>query len=254
LHYIISAYDDSYNWNNTEVKDVIIYDNDAPVIINYSPTSAEAGYPYTFNVTVTDNDELSGVYVEYWFDESLHFNKSMTDIQGDFWEYNIIINLTSNALHYTISAVDISDNWADTGIVHVSIGPNEGPGNPEISGPSSGIVGISYDYSFVSIDPDDDDIAEYTIDWGDGTDETITGPFKSGIPQTKSHTWISEGTYTIKAKAKDIFGYESDWGEFILKMPRDKAVNILFNLLYNLLKSHPNMFPILQLILKLFIY
>lgn len=253
LHYIISAHDEANNWVNTDVKDVIIYDNDAPIIINNSPTQADAGYPFTFNVTVTDNDELSGVYVEYWYDEGVHFNESMTDIHNGIWEYTIIINLTSNALHYVISAVDLSNNWADTNIIHVPIGPNNAPDNPNINGPPSGTAGTELEYTFVSIDPDDDDIAQYIINWGDGIEETIIGPFKSGIPQSKSHTWTSQGTYTIKAKAKDIFGFESDWGELVVTMPRSKTISTLYTLLYNFLQSHPNMFPILQQFLKLFI-
>ncbi|KYK22255.1 hypothetical protein AYK24_02575 [Thermoplasmatales archaeon SG8-52-4] len=253
LHYIISAHDESGNWVSTDVKDVILYDNDPPIIINNSPTEAAAGFPFTFNVTVTDNDELSGVYVEYWYDEGIHYNESMTDIHNGIWEYTIIINLTSNALHYIISAVDLSDNWADTNTIHVLIGQNNAPDKPKINGPPSGIAGIEYEYTFVSIDPDGDDIAEYNIDWGDGQVETITGPFESGVSQAKSHTWISQGTYTIKAKAMDIFGYESNWGELVVKMPRSKAFSALSNLFYNFLQSHPNIFPLLQLFLKLFI-
>ncbi|KYK29235.1 hypothetical protein AYK20_05985 [Thermoplasmatales archaeon SG8-52-1] len=253
LHYIISAHDESDNWVNTDEKDIIIYDNDAPIIINNSPTVADAGYPYTFNVTVTDNDELSGVFVEYWYDEGIHFNESMTDIQNGMWEYTIIINLTSNALHFIISAFDLSDNWADTNVIHVPIGPNNAPDVPKINGPPLGTAGILYEYTFVSTDPDGDDIAEYIIDWGDGQVMTITGPFESGITQTKTHTWTSQGTYTIKAKAKDIFGFESDWGELVVKMPRNRAINTLYKILYNFLQSHPNLFPILQLFQKLFI-
>ena len=253
LHFIISAHDEADNWVNTDVKDVIIYDNDPPIIINNSPTVADAGYPFTFNVTVTDNDELSGVYVEYWYDEGVHFNESMTDVHNGIWEYTIVIDLTSNALHYIISAVDLSDNWADTNIINVPIGPNDPPGIPKISGPPSGTAGKEYEYTFVSTDPDGDDISEYIIEWGDGQVDTITGPFESDIPQTKAHIWASEGTYTIKAKAKDTFGYESDWGELVIKMPRNRAINIFYNILYQFLQNHPNMFPILQLFLKLFI-
>ncbi|MHA2255332.1 MAG: hypothetical protein ACXAAM_04605, partial [Candidatus Heimdallarchaeaceae archaeon] len=39
------------------------------------------------------------------------------------------------------------------------------------------------------------------------------------------HIWDTKGTYTIKAKAKDTDGYESDWGTLTVTMPRDKSTN-----------------------------
>jgi hypothetical protein len=63
------------------------------------------------------------------------------------------------------------------------------------------------------------------VNWGDdGPDETITGPFESGTPQTKSHTWTSEGTFTIKAKAFDINGASSGWSTTEIKIPRNRLL------------------------------
>jgi hypothetical protein len=120
---------------------------------------------------------------------------------------------------------------------------NEAPSSPEISGPENGNVGTQYSYTFTSTDPDGDKIAEYIINWGDGPDETLTGPFTQGTPATGSHVWTSEGTYTIKAKAKDIHGIEGNWREYQVTMPRNKIVN---NPFLNFLQSHPNLFPLLQ--------
>ena len=123
------------------------------------------------------------------------------------------------------------------------------PNAPTITGTTSGDVGTSYDYDFTAIDPDGDDIAEYIVNWGDGPDETITGPFASGSPATGSHTWTSQGTFTIKAKAKDIYGVEGDWGYLEVTMPRNK---VLHNTLFlRLLEWFPNAFPILQYIFRL---
>ena len=64
----------------------------------------------------------------------------------------------------------------------------------------------------------------YNIDWGDGdTDWTEYGD--SGTEVTLKHTWTSQGTYTIKAQAVDFYGAESEWTEFSITIPRDKAIN-----------------------------
>jgi hypothetical protein len=39
------------------------------------------------------------------------------------------------------------------------------------------------------------------------------------------HIWDEEGTFTIKAQAKDKYGAESYWSEFTVTMPRDKSVS-----------------------------
>ena len=89
-------------------------------------------------------------------------------------------------------------------------------------------MGKSYTYTITSVDPEGDDIVEYIVNWGDGPDETLSGPFPSGSPQSKSHTWTSQGTFIIKAKAIDINGGESDWSEFSVTIPRDKSFNSPF--------------------------
>ena len=55
------------------------------------------------------------------------------------------------------------------------------PNEPTITGPTDGDAGTSYPYDFVAEDPDLDDIAEFLVDWDDGNQETITGPFASGL-------------------------------------------------------------------------
>ena len=90
------------------------------------------------------------------------------------------------------------------------------------------------------------------IDWGDGI-EDVTGTFPSGVKVYVLHSWATKGTYTIRAKAVDMLGAESDWTEYIVKMPRDKAIkNPFLNFLQDFLQSHPNIFPILQKLLLRF--
>jgi len=95
---------------------------------------------------------------------------------------------------------------------------NRPPESPTITGETQGHYGESYDYTFVSNDPENQDI-RYYIDWGDGSYEDWIGPYSSGQEITVSHTWDEENTYTIRAKAKDTLDVESQWGTLEVTMP-----------------------------------
>lgn len=86
------------------------------------------------------------------------------------------------------------------------------PDAPEITGPESGGVGSYYEYSFVSTDPDFDDVW-YFIEWGDSEFEEWVGPFSSGEMVEIGHIWSEKGEYKIRAKARDSLGFESRWSE-----------------------------------------
>ena len=121
----------------------------------------------------------------------------------------------------------IADGWvyvATVGGIVYAFRDNEPPDVPSIDGPNSGKPGIDYDFAFVSNDFEGDNIDEYTIDWGDDTNqETISGPFSSGEVITVNHSWDEKGTYSIKAKAKDIYGAKSNWSQFEVKIPRKRV-------------------------------
>jgi hypothetical protein len=123
---------------------------------------------------------------------------------------------------------------------------NQPPNTPIINGPTSGKAGTEYEYKLKSIDSDDDDIT-YCIDWGADTGEICIGPYPSDLEVTASHTWISEGEFTIKVKAIDVYGAESDWATLEVSMPKNKAMDTPF---LNFLENHPYLFPLLRHLLK----
>ncbi len=82
---------------------------------------------------------------------------------------------------------------------------------PTISGPTGGEPGKEYEYTFVTKDPEKDDIWLY-IDWGDGENEDWIGPYNSSEEVIVSHTWAKEGRYEITAKSKDIWD-DSWWSD-----------------------------------------
>jgi pyrrolidone-carboxylate peptidase len=95
---------------------------------------------------------------------------------------------------------------------------NYPPEIPTIDGPINGTAGVEYEYTFKTTDPDQHKIY-YCVDWGDGTEEICVGPYLSGEEVTLGHTWSEQGTYVIKAKARDIYGKESDWATLEISMP-----------------------------------
>lgn len=99
--------------------------------------------------------------------------------------------------------------------------------SPEISGPTKGEPGIGYNYTFVTNDPEEDNIWLY-IDWGDGEVEDWIGPYESGEEVVVGHTWEESGIYTIKAKSKDIWD-DSSWECYMVELgnipPENPRIN-----------------------------
>ena len=97
-----------------------------------------------------------------------------------------------------------------------SIDSNSPPNAPIISGPTNVNVGDEYWFTFTAIDPDNNPIQLF-VDWNDGTSGWV-GEYASGEQITVEHAWNNEGTYTIKAKVKDVLGEESDFGYLEVKV------------------------------------
>jgi len=122
---------------------------------------------------------------------------------------------------------------------------NNPPNRPYINGTKDGKVGIEYEYTFVSTDPEEDDLY-YWIEWGDNNTEQWLGPFASGQELKLNHSWVEAGEYIIKVKAKDTFDEESSWGIFKVTMPRNKIVTS--SIFYQFLKRYPFLIKLLSLI------
>ncbi|MFX1555243.1 MAG: PKD domain-containing protein [Promethearchaeota archaeon] len=122
-------------------------------------------------------------------------------------------------------------------------GGNEPPNKPTINGPTSGKAGTSYDYTLTSTDPDGDQVSYY-IKWDDESITDWTAFQDSGPPgYSESHVWHDQGTYTIEAKAKDIYGAESDWATLDVTMPKTKTINANLQWIF---QRFLNAFPILR--------
>ena len=147
--------------------------------------------------------------------------------------------------------VDNNFSWGETSgdLCFRTYGiPNEPPLKPEIQGELNGLAGEEYSYTLVATDPENNDLYYY-VEWGDGNITEWFGPHTSGEQVTASHTYLEEGTYIIKAKAKDIHGFESEWNTLEINMPKKKPyINTLF---LQFLENHPHLFPLIRQLLKL---
>jgi hypothetical protein len=210
-------------------------------------TSGEMGVIYEYSTSTTDPD---GDQIWYWFDWG--------DGTNSGWVGPYPSGIRGNASHawsspgkFFIKAkakdeYDAESDWSPSLTVNIMNAPPNKPSMP--SGETSGEIGVSYEYSTSTTDPDGDQIW-YWFDWGDGTNSGWIGLYDSGDTVSESHKWTSRGNYEIKVKSKDIYDYESDWSDpLIVTMPRNRAINTPFQWF---LQQYPYLFPILRHLLRL---
>ena len=110
------------------------------------------------------------------------------------------------------------------GYLH-AIGPLDpnAPSAPVISGPTKCINRFKYVYSFKSVSPVGNDVY-YNVDWGDFYYDNLIGPYKSGEQGNLTKRWYSFDVFTIRARAIDSQNLCSNWSEYKVTTPRNKAV------------------------------
>jgi hypothetical protein len=213
------------------------------------PDEGVVNEEYEFSAVTTDPDEDQIYYNFSWGDETysgwIGPVPSGTSVEESHaWDeagdYDVKVKAKDTN--------DLDSEWSE--VLHVTI-VNEPPNAPRITGKTNVKAGVENCWTFHSEDPNGDQI-KYIIDWGDGTTNE-TDCYPSCTPVEVCHTYNDQGTYTIKAKAKECTqdGLESEWKERIVNVPRNRAMNLPFlNLLQNFLVNHPNLFPILRFLLQ----
>jgi hypothetical protein len=96
-------------------------------------------------------------------------------------------------------------------------GKENAPNTPSVSGPTTTETNEENEYSFLTTDPNNDNVYYY-IDWGDGNIAEWIGPYSSGEVITSAHSWDETGTYTITVKAKDTTGLESSIATYTVEV------------------------------------
>jgi len=198
-------------------------------------------YSYTSSTTDPDGDQI--YYRFNWGDGSNSgwlgpFTSGQTGTGHHIWTVLGVYNVTVQAMD-TFGATSLKSDP-----LVVTITDNQPPLAPQITGPHEGAPGTSYLFNFQTTDPQDDNIW-YFIDWGDNSTSGWLGPYVSGYTLHIQHAWAEEGNFTVKAKAKDAYGAESDWGYFNIVTPSVYVFS--FNLLLKqLFERFPHAFPILR--------
>ncbi|MBU1940730.1 MAG: PQQ-binding-like beta-propeller repeat protein [Candidatus Thermoplasmatota archaeon] len=119
--------------------------------------------------------------------------------------------------------------YTSIGYLH-AFGPvpsNTAPDPPVISGKPKGAASEPQIYGLRANDPQMNPVSFY-IEWGDGSITEWSGGGKPPIVLDEcasnetvyfEHTYAEKGTYTIRAKARDSLGAESDWTTLVVEMP-----------------------------------
>ncbi len=205
-------------------------------------------YPFYFVALITKDMQgniINPVALDYLVTEynlaaypSAYFdggNKVIVGGLDDPAQYSSRINSSARRDVHEVN-LTLSVEWLEDGNLKIDISItnneeffNQPPGLPEITGPTSGKIGEEQSYQITAQDPDGNDLYYY-IDWGDGTEIELIGPYSSGRTATTNHNWTVKGSYTIKVMSRDVYDEKSDWVSLEVSMPK---------LRYNFLQFHP---------------
>jgi hypothetical protein len=192
-----------------------------------------------FRYVTDSNTQNEGFYIDdispvVGWDSITTLSDSITD------NYYEVSDKDNGVYYYRVKGYNSEHEWCDFSIlenVEVEIFANDPPVTPTIIGSTSGKPDQEYEYKIKSTDPNGDQVY-YCIEWGDGDKVEWNGPYNTNQEITISHTWDKQGTYIIKARAKDVWNYESQWGTLTVTMPRDRITNnFIFEKLIDIFKN-----------------
>lgn len=196
----------------------------------------------TYSNEILDNETLgmneSYSQVSLYRDNNISYNVVMESLGNDTMNATIYNDLKDGAWskaeykNLTLFEGSIATLWANHSIVNYTmivkdpngsiryVEPTNYEGNlppetpPKPSGPTSGNISQVLSFSTSTINPNyDNQSLFYLYDWGDGTDSQWLGPYSSGQICTAAHSWIQEGLYKVRVKAKNNNDNESEWSE-----------------------------------------
>jgi len=196
-----------------------------PVLGTPSPANGSIGNPLSFNWSIPINDPEGDVFS--WTIQCSNGQQNSGNYVSNGTKTLPLTGLVySTTYKVWVNATDPGGSGLYTCRWYTfTTKANQPPDEPSITGPNSGKPNIAYQWNFTSTDPNNEDVY-YQIDWGDGTITDWLGVYHSGEAMRQSHAYDVKGTYTIKCKAKDIYGAESDWGTLSITMPLDISMKM----------------------------
>jgi len=186
------------------------------VVIENEPLTVDAEGPYQGNIMEDiefDSTVTGGISpYEYLWD----YGDGNTSSGDPHPTHNY-----GNAGNYTVT-LTVTDSEDETASDKTWTYINAPPNKPIITGKTNGKAGVEYEYEIYIEDPDGDDV-DYYVDFGDGDFIRYMGYyFPSPLIDKFNKSWDSEGVYTVRARAMDKYGAQSDWGTLEVNMPKDK--------------------------------
>jgi len=183
-----------------------------PIVWREGIGEGYTGIPYTFYAMTKDPDNDSVAYRFAWDDGDTSDWSNYVPSGG-----NISMQHSySDSGYYSVRAqakdiYGLESEWSEGKGILIKVG-NHPPYPPDtILGPAKGVINQSYPFSISTTDPDSGDKVSYMIDWGDGSSSGWSQEIASGDTITFSHSYTIEGSFSIKAKARDNHGAESGW-------------------------------------------
>jgi len=218
---------------------------DAPSLMQYGET-------YEFTAVTTDPDDDQIFYNFIW-----DTGEGDVDIFSDYMESGEPCTIEhsfesfgdTRQMCMEVRAIDTNDlvsEWSECHPILLSDPPTE----VYITGPTSGTAGEEYVYQIRGYDPNNNDLVDFAIDWGDGDDVFISDiPIMSEV--NVSHIWSSEGDYQISVTVYDFNGLGGPTETLSVSMPKVKAHRWFHPWLSGLFERFPFLEPLLQQILGL---
>jgi hypothetical protein len=169
-----------------------------------------AGIPVNFFGSATGGKQP---YTWYWDfgDQQTSPEQNPSHTYTATGGYTVVLTVTDKDGH--------SGN--DSLVITIIPGENNPPSDPTISGPATGKPKVELKYNVSTTDLDGDQVY-YWIEWCKNcSDANWIGPYNSSETISVKHTWETKGDYTIRLKAKDTHGAESNWTTLEVSMPKD---------------------------------
>jgi subtilisin family serine protease len=211
---------------DSELDDAFVYDEiqiigtaSGSTFVDYTISYGEGIYPGDRTVIVTSSTPVTDDVLASWSPPT-DFDQELCTLFLDVYD---------------------SDEKLSKDCVVIKV--NRAPFAPIIDGPEKIEVNVEYEFVFKTTDLNEDDVS-YFVDWGDNTTDDWTPYYEGGNLVGIEHTYTEEGRYTIRAKAKDIYDAEGEWGEFDTSTPRSRE-SFDFKIL-NFFERFPIIYLILQ--------
>ena len=176
LHYFFSAVDNSSNACVQSTVDRNVRDNDPPTIGDLTTGTPRTDMDFTVDGSASDNIELSGANLKYWYDGGAKTNVTLTPDSFGAFEYKIPMKDTAYYLHYSFECDDSAGNRNSTGQANLSISDKTLPAISDTTGIINSGANTSIKATVTDNHKVDKVFVDYWFDSGAHTNASMTGP------------------------------------------------------------------------------